>query len=125
MSYEECLGKTTDRSDSMALEPLLRYEAMLDRDPAGVGNGTELPPCAHWIYFNSADKHSDIAEDGHAVTIVSPDPLIGKELQRTTADVPLRRILRKLDVNWLLEVSTYHVPTPGRQTARSSRPSPS
>ncbi|WFU47564.1 FAD-dependent oxidoreductase [Sinorhizobium terangae] len=46
-----------------------------------------------------------LAEDGHAVTILSPDPFIGKELQRTTADVPLRRILRKLDVNWLVEVS--------------------
>lgn len=46
-----------------------------------------------------------LAEDGHAVTMLSPDPLIGKELQRTTADVPLRRTLRKLGVNWLLEVS--------------------
>ncbi|THK39004.1 FAD-dependent oxidoreductase [Ensifer sp. MPMI2T] len=46
-----------------------------------------------------------LAEDGHTVTILSPDPLVGKELQRTAADVPLRRILRKLGVNWLLEVS--------------------
>lgn len=46
-----------------------------------------------------------LAEDGHAVTILSPDPLVGKELQRTTADVPLRRILRKLRVDWLLDVS--------------------
>jgi 2,4-dienoyl-CoA reductase-like NADH-dependent reductase (Old Yellow Enzyme family)/thioredoxin reductase len=46
-----------------------------------------------------------LAEDGHEVTILSPDPFIGKELQRTTADVPLRRILKKLKVNWLLEAS--------------------
>lgn len=46
-----------------------------------------------------------LAEDGHDVTILSPDPFIGKELQRTTADVPLRRILSKLNVKWLLEVS--------------------
>lgn len=46
-----------------------------------------------------------LAEDGHAVTILSPDPLIGKELQRTAADVPLRRVLRKIGVTWLLEVS--------------------
>ncbi|WFU12080.1 FAD-dependent oxidoreductase (plasmid) [Rhizobium sp. CB3090] len=46
-----------------------------------------------------------LAEEGHQVTMLSPDPLIGKELQRTTADVPLRRILAKLGVNWLLEVS--------------------
>lgn len=46
-----------------------------------------------------------LAEDGHQVTILSPDPLVGKELQRTAADVPLRRTLTKLGVNWLLEVS--------------------
>ncbi|MFS8054072.1 FAD-dependent oxidoreductase [Rhizobium sp. BR 317] len=46
-----------------------------------------------------------LAEEGHQVTMLSPDPLIGKELQRTTADVPLRHILAKLGVNWLLEVS--------------------
>lgn len=46
-----------------------------------------------------------LAEDGHAVTMISPDPFIGKELQRTTADVPLRRNLKKLGVKWLLEVS--------------------
>ncbi|MDK1378694.1 MULTISPECIES: FAD-dependent oxidoreductase [unclassified Sinorhizobium] len=46
-----------------------------------------------------------LAEDGHEVTILSPDPFIGKELQRTTADAPLRRILRKLNVNWVVEVS--------------------
>jgi hypothetical protein len=39
------------------------------------------------------------------VTILSPDPLVGKELQRTAADAPLRRALRKLGVDWRLEVS--------------------
>lgn len=46
-----------------------------------------------------------LAEDGHTVTILSPDPLIGKELLRTTADVPLRKALRKLGVTWHVEVS--------------------
>ncbi|MGO7285378.1 FAD-dependent oxidoreductase, partial [Rhizobium ruizarguesonis] len=46
-----------------------------------------------------------LAEDGHLVTMLSPDPFIGKELQRTTADVPLRRTLKTLGVKWLLEVS--------------------
>lgn len=46
-----------------------------------------------------------LAEDGHAVTILSPDPYVGKELHRTTADVPLRRTLKKLGVDWRLEVS--------------------
>jgi 2,4-dienoyl-CoA reductase-like NADH-dependent reductase (Old Yellow Enzyme family)/thioredoxin reductase len=46
-----------------------------------------------------------LAQDGHQVTIVTPDPFVGKELQRTAADVPLRETLRKLGVRWLLESS--------------------
>lgn len=46
-----------------------------------------------------------LAEEGHQVTILSPDPLIGKELQRTAADAPLRKVLRTLGVTWRLEVS--------------------
>jgi 2,4-dienoyl-CoA reductase-like NADH-dependent reductase (Old Yellow Enzyme family)/thioredoxin reductase len=46
-----------------------------------------------------------LAEGGHQVTIITPDPFVGKELQRTAADVPLRRVLRKLGVRWIPEVS--------------------
>ena len=44
-----------------------------------------------------------LAEDGHEVTLVTPDPLVGKELQRTAADYPLRQRLAKLGVNFILE----------------------
>jgi len=44
-----------------------------------------------------------LAEDGHQVTLVTPDPLVGKELQRTAADYPLRQRLRKLGVRFVLE----------------------
>jgi hypothetical protein len=46
-----------------------------------------------------------LALDGHQVAILSPDPLIGKELQRTSADIPLRKELRRCGVQWRLEVS--------------------
>ncbi|RFB78999.1 oxidoreductase [Methylovirgula sp. 4M-Z18] len=46
-----------------------------------------------------------MAEDGHQVTIITPDPFVGKELQRTAADVPTRQALRKLGVQWITEVS--------------------
>ena len=46
-----------------------------------------------------------LAEEGHEVTILTPDAFVGKELQRTTADVPLRRTLKKLGVTWQVEVS--------------------
>ena len=44
-----------------------------------------------------------LAEEGHQVILVTPDPLIGKELQRTAADYPLRHRLAKLGVRFILE----------------------
>ena len=44
-----------------------------------------------------------LAEQGHAVTIVTPDPMVGKELQRSAADVPLRRKLAAFGVRFVVE----------------------
>lgn len=44
-----------------------------------------------------------LAEQGHAVTLLTPDPLVGKELQRTAADYPLRQRLAQLDVRFIVE----------------------
>jgi 2,4-dienoyl-CoA reductase-like NADH-dependent reductase (Old Yellow Enzyme family)/thioredoxin reductase len=46
-----------------------------------------------------------MAEEGHQVTIVTPDPFVGKELTRTAADVPMRQAIRKLGVEWITEAS--------------------
>lgn len=46
-----------------------------------------------------------LAEEGHQVTIITPDPFVGKELQRSAADVPMRRALRQSGVRWLTETS--------------------
>ncbi|MCB1491143.1 MAG: FAD-dependent oxidoreductase, partial [Rhodobiaceae bacterium] len=44
-----------------------------------------------------------LAEDGIAVTLVTPDPMVGKELQRTAADFPLRQRLAQLGVRFICE----------------------
>ena len=44
-----------------------------------------------------------LAEEGYLVTIVTPDPLVGKELQRTAADFPVRRRLTQLGVDFYCE----------------------
>lgn len=44
-----------------------------------------------------------LAEKGHDVTIVTPDPLVGKELQRTAADFTLRQRLAALGVRFITE----------------------
>ncbi|TVR28014.1 MAG: acyl-CoA dehydrogenase [Balneolaceae bacterium] len=67
MSYDEWIGKTKDRNDSMAPEQLQRFEALMNQNPHSVTSGTELPPCAHWCYFTPIDMQSNIAVDGHAL----------------------------------------------------------
>ncbi len=51
-----------------------------------------------------------LAELGHAVSLVTPDPMVGKELQRSAADFPLRRILTGLGVAFHTEkaISAWH-----------------
>ena len=49
-----------------------------------------------------------LAEDGHEVTIVTPDALVGKELQRMAVDLPLRQALARLGVRFLTESAIAH-----------------
>ena len=44
-----------------------------------------------------------IAEQGHEVTLVTPDAMVGKELVRTAADFPLRKRLKGLGVRFVTE----------------------
>jgi pyruvate/2-oxoglutarate dehydrogenase complex dihydrolipoamide dehydrogenase (E3) component len=44
-----------------------------------------------------------LVEQGYQLTIVTPDPLVGKELARTTADYPLRKSLKTAGVNFVVE----------------------
>ena len=49
-----------------------------------------------------------LAEDGHDVTLVTPDPLVGRELQRSATDFPLRRKLADLGVEMIIESGINH-----------------
>ncbi len=44
-----------------------------------------------------------LAEAGHEVTIVTPDAMVGKELQRSAADFPARRNMAKLGVGFITD----------------------
>ncbi len=44
-----------------------------------------------------------LTEDGHQVTLVTPDPMVARELQRTAADVPLRQRLAQAGVRFITE----------------------
>ena len=49
-----------------------------------------------------------LAERGHDVTIVTPDPMIGKELVRTGSDIRIRASLAQLGARFLLESVVAH-----------------
>ncbi len=51
-----------------------------------------------------------LAERGHRVTLLTPDPFVGRELVRTAADGPLRARLRRLGVRFLTDsaVRAWH-----------------
>ena len=44
-----------------------------------------------------------LAERGHKVTLITPDPYVGKEISRTSADGPARQRLARLGVTMLTE----------------------
>jgi 2,4-dienoyl-CoA reductase-like NADH-dependent reductase (Old Yellow Enzyme family) len=44
-----------------------------------------------------------LAEQGHRVTLLSPDAMIGKELARSAADFPLRSALKRLGVAFITD----------------------
>ena len=49
-----------------------------------------------------------LADKGHEVTIVTPDPMIGKELVRTTSDEQIRANLAKLGAKFIVESVIAH-----------------
>jgi 3-methylfumaryl-CoA hydratase len=67
MSYDEWLGKSEDRNDSMAPEQLQKFEAMMNRDPASITAGSKLSFCAHWVYFTPVLPNSQLAINGNAL----------------------------------------------------------
>ncbi len=83
-----------ERGHVWSVEDVMRRDARLGDKVVVVDDG------GNWRGCGTAWK---MAEDGHQVTIVTPDPMIGKELQRTAADLPLRRRLARLGVRFMVE----------------------
>lgn len=65
MNLKEWVGKSMNRRDSMAPEQLRRFEAMLNRRPQEVSDGSVLGMCAHWAYFSPVYAQSDLTVQGY------------------------------------------------------------
>ncbi|HSF93417.1 MAG TPA: FAD-dependent oxidoreductase [Thermohalobaculum sp.] len=83
-----------ERGDVWSVEDVMMNAARLK------GTVIVLDEGGNWRGVGTAWK---IAEDGHQVTIVTPDALVAKELQRSAADFPARRILAGLGVGFETE----------------------
>ncbi|WP_062345756.1 FAD-dependent oxidoreductase [Novosphingobium sp. CCH12-A3] len=91
-----------ERLPGMAQGNVFTVEQVMSREARPGHRVLVLDEAGHWRGAGTAWK---LAEDGHAVTVLTPDAFVGKELARTTADLPLRARLRQLGADWRTEVS--------------------
>ena len=82
-----------------ACEEVLRDQAELGKSVIVIDEG------GNWRGTGTAWY---LADRGHEVTIVTPDPMIGKELARTTSDFQIRAALTKLGARFVLESIITH-----------------
>ena len=81
---------------------VMSVEAVMARQARPGSRVLLLDEAGGWRGCGTAWK---LALDGHSVTLVTPDPMVGKELQRTAADAPLRKTLGALGVRFVVETS--------------------
>ncbi|MBV2361607.1 FAD-dependent oxidoreductase [Thalassococcus sp. CAU 1522] len=90
-----------ERGDVWSVEDVMMRAARL-KDPVIV-----LDEGGNWRGCGTAWR---LAEDGHTVILVTPDALVGKELQRSATDWPLRRALARLRVRFVTDaaIAAWH-----------------
>ena len=62
--FQNWIGRSQTTKDVASRAPLDGLAAMLDHDMSFWRDG-EVPPLAHWLYFLSPAKESEIGPDGH------------------------------------------------------------
>ena len=85
-----------DRGNAWSAEDVMRRAARLGHRVIVLDEG------ANW---KGAGTALHLAEQGHAVTVVTPAPAIMAEMARTTADIPLRHRLRELGARLMTEAA--------------------
>ncbi|UWQ04798.1 FAD-dependent oxidoreductase [Aliiroseovarius crassostreae] len=83
-----------ERGNVFSAEDVMARDARLGKAVIVLDEG------GNWRGIGTAWK---LAQDGHDVTIVTPDPMVGKELFRSAADLPARKQLARLGVRFVTE----------------------
>jgi 3-methylfumaryl-CoA hydratase len=76
-SIKDCLGRTRRDEDEITLGAVRRLAATLDRDPAALQRGDELPESWYTILFGPVALQSALGPDGHPRTGDFMPPLAG------------------------------------------------
>ncbi|MCX7888834.1 MAG: FAD-dependent oxidoreductase [Rhodobacteraceae bacterium] len=90
-----------DRGNVWSPEEVLRREARIGTTAILYDEG------GNWRGLGTAWA---LAEQGKALTLVTPEPFVGREIARTSADIPLRRRLAQAGVRVLTEscIAEWH-----------------
>ena len=75
--FRDWIGRAETRHDVVTAAPLAALAALLDRDDPMARAGDPAPPLAHWLYFASNYRQSEVGHDGHALRggFLPPVPL--------------------------------------------------
>jgi len=71
------IGRTAEAHDVADLRSMRQLHAALDRADPPPGEGDEVPPSWHWMWFNATDRRSTLGRDGLAgkTNFLPPSPL--------------------------------------------------
>jgi 3-methylfumaryl-CoA hydratase len=64
--FADYIGHQDGRTDRIDEHRIANLAALLDTTVEELAPGGELPPLAHWLYFNSWARQSELGNDGHA-----------------------------------------------------------
>jgi 3-methylfumaryl-CoA hydratase len=66
MTPTDWIGRTETVAETLSPGPLQRWCVSLGIGPERIGDGTPLPPAAHWAYFRQALREDEVLSDGHS-----------------------------------------------------------
>ena len=91
-----------DRLPGVELGQVCSAEAVMAREARPGKRVVLLDEGANW---KGAGTALALAEAGHALTIVTPAGMVAKEVERTAADIPIRKRLRELGARFVTDAA--------------------
>jgi 3-methylfumaryl-CoA hydratase len=65
VDLDSYIGRQERRTDRLDRHRIANLAALLDADVDAIAPNGALPPLAHWLYFNSWARQSELGSDGH------------------------------------------------------------